>query len=443
MAQRHGGKLNIAVIGTGISGLSAAWLLNQRHDVTVYEKTSRLGGHSNTIAVPGPGVTAQVDMGFIVFNPETYPNLTAFFQHLGVPTEASDMSFAVSLRNGAMEYAGTDLGGVFAQKSNLLRPRFWSMLRDLVRFYREGTRDALALMESPQSLGDYLVANGYGEAFIRDHLLPMAAAIWSTPSDGMLDYPVTSFLRFCDNHGLLRLKDRPEWRTVTGGSRAYVERISASFADRIRLGTGITSLTRRPDGVSIVDTAGEEAVYDHVVVAAHADQALAMLSDPTEAERSVLSTLRYGRNDAVMHRDPTLMPRRRKVWCSWNYIDDAADGEVCATYWMNRLQPWIGPDPVFVTLNPRVAAVVRDVIHRETYEHPMFDLRAMEAQRRLWSLQGVKRTWYCGAYFGAGFHEDGLQSGLAAAEALGGVRRPWAVRDESSRIYLHQMAEAA
>ena len=436
MAQRPGDRLRIAVIGTGISGLSAAWLLSSRHEVTVYEQATRLGGHSNTIDVPAGGGGVPVDMGFIVFNPETYPNLVALFRQLGVATQPSDMSFAVSLRQGALEYAGTDLAGLFAQKRNLVSPRFWSMLRDLVRFYGEGTRAARQQASPSGSLGDYLAAGGYGDAFIRDHLLPMAAAIWSTSCDGMLDHPAAAFLRFCDNHGLLRLTGRPEWRTVTGGSRSYVERITAPFADRIRLGEGVRSVRRRPDGVEITGSSGETARYDHVVIAAHADQALAMLSDPTDAERSVLGALRYSPNDAVMHGDPALMPLRRKVWCSWNYVG-GRDGEtVCASYWMNRLQAVKTAAPVFVTLNPPAQPAAGTIIHREAYAHPLFDAAALRAQHRLWSLQGLQRTWYCGAYFGAGFHEDGLQAGLAVAEALGGMRRPWSVPRESGRIQL-------
>jgi predicted NAD/FAD-binding protein len=436
MAQRPGERLKIAVIGTGISGLSAAWLLSSRHDVTVYEKARRIGGHSNTIEAPGQDGTVPVDMGFIVFNPETYPNLTALFDLLGVDTQASDMSFAVSLRRGGLEYAGTDLAGLFAQKRNLLNPRFWSMLRDLVRFYGEGARAARQALPPAGSLGEYLAAGGYGKPFIRDHLLPMAAAIWSTPCDGMLDHPAASFLRFCDNHGLLRLTGRPEWRTVTGGSRSYVERITKPFADKIRLGEGIKSVRRRPGDVEIVADSGETALYDHVVIAAHADQGLAMLADPSDAEFSLLGSLRYSYNDAVMHGDPAVMPRRRKVWCSWNYVGEQDDKAVCATYWMNRLQAVKTKTPVFVTLNPPLQPAPHTVIHRESYEHPQFDAAALSAQHRLWSLQGVQRTWYCGAYFGAGFHEDGLQAGLAVAEALGGMRRPWSVPEESGRIRL-------
>ncbi len=438
MGQSRSDRLNIAIIGTGIAGMSAAWLLSQKHDITVYESAPRLGGHTNTINVPGLDGATPVDMGFIVYNPATYPNLTSLFRHLDVATQPSDMSFAVSLRGGAMEYAGTDLGGLFAQKSNLLNPRFWFMLRDLVRFYREGSRDARTGASLDMSLGEYLSANGYGEAFIREHLVPMAAAIWSTPSQSMLAYPAAAFLRFCDNHGLLRLRERPEWRTVTGGSHRYVERLTAPYADRIRLGCGVRSLSRNRHGVTLFDTNNEMAIYDHVVVAAHADQALEMLADPSEAETAILGALTYGRNEAVMHRDETLMPRRRNVWCSWNYTGGDDDCPVGVSYWMNRLQALPDPSPVFVTLNPSRQPMEGSIIHRETYDHPQFGAAAMRGQKLLWSLQGTRRTWYCGAYFGAGFHEDGLQAGLAVAEELGGLRRPWTVPEESGRIHLPQ-----
>ena len=433
--QRSGDRLRIAVVGTGIAGMSAAWLLNHAHDVTVYEQAPRLGGHSNTIDVPGdiPGETpaTPVDMGFIVYNPATYPNLVALFDHLRVPTQSSEMSFAVLLRGGALEYAGTDLNGLFAQRGNLLRPRFWSMLKDLLRFYRNAPADARDPGTETQSLGDYLAAGGYGEPFIRDHLLPMAAAIWSAPARRMADHPASAFLRFCENHGLLQLTNRPQWRTVTGGSREYVKRLTADFADHIHLSCPVHTIRRRPEGVELTPFHGAPQLYDHVVIAAHADQALRLLADPSMDETRLLGAILYGQNQAVMHRDQSLMPRRRRAWCSWNYIGGERE-DLCATYWMNRLQSLPGA-PVFVTLNP--PGPVADVLHQEIYEHPQFDDAALRAQRQLWSLQGVRNTWFCGAYFGAGFHEDGLQAGLAVAESLGGQPRPWTVPDPSGRIH--------
>ncbi len=427
--------LDIAIIGTGIAGMAAAWLLNTRHQVTVYEQAGRIGGHSNTIDVPTPEGTQPVDMGFIVYNPETYPNLVALFDHLGVATQPSDMSLGISLRDGALEYAGgNQLTGLFAQRRNLVRPRFWAMLRDLVRFCRDATQDARSPAMENQSLGEYLAAGGYGDAFVRDHLLPMAAAIWSTPAARITDHPAAAFLRFCDNHGLLRLRSRPEWRTVTGGSRRYVARLTEPFAHRIRLNCGVKSVRRSARGVEIIDSTGGTARYDQVVIAAHSDQALAMLADPTPAEHELLGAIGYARNQAVMHRDPALMPRRRAVWGSWNYL--GGNDTLCATYWMNRLQSLSGSTPVFVTLNPNRLLAEDRVIHTETYDHPQFDANALRAQRALWSLQGLRRTWYCGAWFGAGFHEDALQAGLAVAEAVGGVRRPWSVPNPSGRLHV-------
>jgi predicted NAD/FAD-binding protein len=438
MRERMSERLKIAVVGTGISGMAAAWLLAKRHDVTVYERADRIGGHSNTVDALTPQGVVPVDTGFIVYNEQTYPNLTAMFAHLDVPTSASEMSFAVSLDNGALEYAGGDrIAPLFAQKRNLLRPRFWSMLRDLYRFYRDAPGD-IARLGPQASLGDYLKIGGYGVAFRDDHLLPMAAAIWSAPAKAMLDYPAAAFIRFNDNHGLLKLTNRPVWRTVRGGSRAYVNKLTASYAGHIRLNENIVSIRRNPDGVEIDTAAGDTQRYDHLVMATHADQALSLLDNASRDERAVLTKFRYSRNLAVLHCDEGLMPRRRAVWSSWNYIGarDGADAGVTVSYWMNRLQNLQTEKPLIVTLNPQRPPHAGTIYHSEVYEHPMLDTAALAAQRRLWSLQGVNRTWFCGAYFGAGFHEDGLQAGLAVAEQLGGVRRPWTVENESGRIHI-------
>ena len=422
--------------------MSAAWLLSARHRVTVYEAAPRLGGHSNTVDAPGMQGLVPVDTGFIVYNEPSYPNLTALFRLLEVPTQASDMSFAVSMDGGALEYAGTDLFGLFAQKRNLLRPRFWSMLVDLRRFYRQASADNGRLGEDV-TLGAYLDAGGYGRAFQEDHLLPMAAAIWSTPAGRVRDYPAGAFIRFCANHGLLQFTGRPVWRTVTGGSRAYVQRLTARYGDRIRLGTEVAVVRRTGQGVEVRDRQGGVEHFDHVVIAAHADQALAMLEQPTPEETSLLGAFAYTKNLAVLHRDAALMPTRRAVWASWNYLARSdhrrgADAAAlpCVTYWMNRLQAIPQTTPLYLTLNPPVSPDPAKILRREIYEHPVFDAAAIAAQQRLWSLQGVRNVWFCGAYFGAGFHEDGLQAGLAVAEALGGVRRPWSVANESGRIVL-------
>ena len=430
--------MNIAVVGGGIAGLSAAWLLNQRHRVTVFESEPRPGGHSHTVDAPAAGGGhVPVDTGFIVYNEPSYPNLTALFAHLEVPTVASDMSFAVSQDGGTLEYAGTDLRGLFAQPRNLLRPRFWAMLRDLMRFYREAP--ALAATAGLQPLEDFLDAHGYGQAFREDHLYPMAAAIWSTPAGQVGRYPTEAFIRFCENHHLLQVNGRPVWRTVKGGSRAYVQRLTAGFRERLHLDQPVVELRRDDQGAWVRTGAGWwPERFDAVVVGAHADQALGMLQDPSEDERRLLGAFRYSRNHTVLHSDPALMPRRRAVWSSWNYLSDRRqpDGAPCVTYWMNRLQGIDEKTPLFVTLNPIVEPHGDHLIRTQVYEHPLFDTRAIEAQRSLWSIQGRQRVWYCGAYFGSGFHEDGLQSGLAVAEALGGVRRPWQVANESGRIHL-------
>jgi uncharacterized protein len=431
-------RKNVAVIGTGISGMSAAWLLSLKDDVTVYESGNRIGGHSNTVVVPGANGPIAVDTGFIVYNELTYPNLTALFAHLDVPTQLSDMSFAVSLGNGDLEYSGNNLAGLFAEKRNLVRPRFWSMLHDLQRFYREAPRDLARLEQHHTTLGDYLDAKAYGAAFRNDHLLPMASAIWSAPARTILDYPAASFVRFQQNHGLLKLRNRPPWRTVTGGSRSYVERLTRRYADRIRIGNGAAAVSRGADGVAVRDRNGNTALFDAVVMATHADDALALLDHPSADEQRLLGAFGYSHNVTVLHSDPALMPRRRAVWSSWNHLGVAPTDDACVcptvTYWMNLLQGIPHETPLFVTLNPH--RTPRAVWHREVYRHPMFDSQAIRAQRDLWRLQGRHNTWYCGAYFGAGFHEDGLQSGLAVAEALGGVRRPWQVANESGRIVL-------
>lgn len=430
-------RMRIAIVGTGIAGMSAAWLLNKAHDVTVYERSDYIGGHSNTVDAPlRDGGAVPVDTGFIVYNERNYPNLTALFRHLGVPTKASDMSFAAALDGGGLEYSGTDLNGLLGQRRNIVRPRFWRMVGDLLRFYREAPGALDDPMAGALSLGDYLQRNRYAACFVDDHLLPMGAAIWSTTAAEMKAYPAAAFIRFFQSHGLLSLADRPQWRTVDGGSRAYVEQLTASYRNRIRFG-GVRAIRRTANGVLVEDRDGQVARYDHVVVATHADEALALLGDADALETARLGDWRYTRNRAVLHRDPALMPRRRRVWSSWNFIG-APGGDsgrqLCVTYWMNRLQSLDTREPLFVTLNPVREPSPGTVIREFDYAHPLFDAAALSGQQRLWSLQGHRRTWYCGSYFGCGFHEDALQSSLAVAERLGGLRRPWAVADENARI---------
>jgi predicted NAD/FAD-binding protein len=432
----HPARRNIAVIGSGIAGMSAAWLASQRASVTVYEKNDRLGGHSNTVSVDTNLGPTPVDTGFIVFNDVTYPNLVALLGHLGVVSIASDMSFGVSLNGGKTEYSSNDAAAFLRSGRNLLSPRFWSMTLDLLRFYRHAPDDLREARENLISLGEYLEQRGYGKAFQRDHLLPQAAAIWSASLDEIHHYPACAFVRFFENHGLLKLKGRPKWRTVAGGSRAYVEKLTAAYADRVRLGAGAISVKRDAGGVLVRDASGEERRYDDVIIAAHANEALAMLADPSAEERRLLGAFRYTKNRAVLHTDPALMPRRRALWSSWNYVGDNPEGGCVVSYWMNKLQRLDCREQIFLTLNPTTMPRESTILYETEYEHPLFDAGAIRAQEQLWSLQGAHNTWFCGAHFGAGFHEDGLQAGLAVAEQLTGARRPWRVDDESGRIHL-------
>ena len=429
-------RKNIAVVGSGIAGMSAAWLLSSRHDVTVYEKNARLGGHSNTVTVDTSAGAIPVDTGFIVFNDATYPTLIALFEHLGVPTKASDMSFGVSLNGGRTEYSSVGASAFLAGGRNLMSPRFWSMALDLLRFYRHAPLEMLAARDEMISLGEYLERRGYGDAFRRDHLLPQAAAIWSASMAEIHHYPACAFVRFFENHGLLKLQGRPAWRTVDGGSRVYVERLTAAYADGVRIGAGAASLQRDGGGACVREARGNVERFDDVVIAAHADEALAMLDDASGAERALLGSFRYTKNRAVLHTDRALMPRREALWASWNYVGDNPDGGCVVSYWMNKLQRLECRENIFLTLNPRAMPRPEAVLYETDYDHPLFDAAAIRAQEKLWSLQGVRNTWFCGAHFGAGFHEDGLQAGLAVAEQLGGVRRPWTVPEESGRIFL-------
>ena len=426
----------IAVVGSGISGLSCAWLLSQGHDVTLFEADDRIGGHSHTVDAPSPQQPVAVDTGFIVYNETNYPNLTALFEHLAVPTKPAHMSFAVSIDDGAFEYSSHGLGALFAQKRNYASPRFWRMIGDLLRFQKQAPRDLAELERTGETLDAYLVRGGYGDLFREAHLLPQAAAIWSCTMGQMAGYPAASFVRFYMNHNLLKLDLKPNWRTVDGGSRAYVTRLAAAFRGRTVTNAGVTGVLRGLDGAALRFDDGRLERFDAVVLATHSDQALKLLEAPNDEDRRLLGAIQYRPNRVILHRDTSLMPKRRKAWASWThmgYSDRAGEGGV--TYWMNELQSLPGP-PLFVSLNPAKSPDPALVIGEWDYEHPVFDAAAVAAQSELWSLQGRRNVWFAGAWFGAGFHEDGLQAGLAVAEQLGRVRRPWSVADESGRIPL-------
>jgi predicted NAD/FAD-binding protein len=419
-------KQRIAVIGGGISGLASAWLLNRRHEVTLFEAAGTLGGHTNTVDVHLEGKTHPVDTGFLVFNQKTYPNLMALFALLGVDSVETEMSFAVSLENPDLEWAGSNLATVFGQKRNLLRPQFWSMLSDILRFNRESVAWLASHPGKERSLRDFLQAGRYSSAFSEWYLLPMAAAIWSCPTGQMLDMPLATFVRFCQNHGLLQVFDRPMWRTVKGGGREYVRKIAAQLDD-IRLGCPVAAVRREAQGLCVSYAGGSER-FDQVVLACHSDQALAILGlGATGAQRELLSAVRYEPNRAVLHTDPRLLPRDKKLWSAWNYFaGSGAAGEqpVGVSYLINRLQPLPFKTPVVVTLNPAREPDPAKVIAEFDYAHPIFDGPAVSAQQRLAEVQGENGIWLCGAWSGYGFHEDGLKSALAVVNAMG-LSAPW------------------
>jgi predicted NAD/FAD-binding protein len=415
--------MRIAVIGSGISGLGASYLLKDNADVHLFENDSRFGGHSHTVEADFGGVMVPVDTGFIVYNPLNYPNLVRLFSHLGVATQDTDMSFAVSLDGGRREYEGS-IRGLLAQPANLTQPRYWSMLAELVRFYRSAPRTAY---DGPanESLGAFVTRQGYSEAFVADHLLPMGAAIWSCTSGMMLDFPVRSYMRFLENHKLLNFVDRPQWRTVTGGSREYVGRIVKALGPNVHKSTHITGLRRAQGGV-VLSIAGQGDVwFDKVILAAHADQSLALITDASDLESEILSSFRFQENRAVLHSDPVLMPKRRSAWGSWNYVTGTDhDGGLCLTYWMNRLQSIDQAYPLYETLNPHIEPDP-SLVHGEfSYDHPVFDERAILAQARLPEIQGHDNLFFAGAWTGYGFHEDGLKSAIAIARSLN-IEIPW------------------
>jgi predicted NAD/FAD-binding protein len=414
----------IAIIGTGISGLGTAYLLNRKHDVTVYEKSGRTGGHTRTLTIDYDGTKVAVDTGFIVFNEPNYPELTAMFRHLNVPIQKSDMTFAASIREGWLEWGARDTNTIFGQRRNFLRPKFGLLIRDVLRFNNE----AQHIVEThPDLTVDGLIARlGLGDWFRRFYLLPMSSAIWSCPPCEMMRFPARTLIRFMANHHLLSASGQPQWYTVAGGAQSYVERLTRSFAGRIRGSCGATEVRRDHGRVSVRDDGGGYERYDHVVFASHGDETLKLLADATTQERAALGAFRYQKNVAVLHRDTNVMPKSRRCWSSWVYTSDGdvQNPELSVTYWMNSLQNIPSSLPLFVTLNPKAPLRPELIFDRHEFEHPLFDHAAIAAQPRLQALQGTRNTWYCGAYLRHGFHEDGLASAVHVARLLG-AEAPW------------------
>lgn len=407
--------MKIAIIGSGVAGNVAAYRLSREHDITVFEAQRHVGGHTHTHAIEHEGRRVAVDTGFIVCNDRTYPRFLELMAELGVELQDSDMSFSVQTADG-LEYNGTTINSLFAQRRNLLRPSFWRMIRDILRFNRE----APALLQSADdslTLGGYLDGHGYSREFVEHYILPMGAAIWSAGTGMLRSFPARYFVRFFHHHGMLTVDDRPQWRTVRGGSARYVEKLTAPFRDRIRLGTPVEVVRRSPAGVFVKPAGAEAERFDRVFFACHSDQALRLLSDAHPSEREVLGAIRYQRNDVVLHTDTRVLPRRRLAWAAWNYhrLDSSSD-RVAVTYHMNILQRIASRTPLLVTLNLPDRIDERRVLQRLQYEHPMFTRDAVAAQARHAEIDGLDRAYFCGAYWGFGFHEDGVVSALAALE---------------------------
>jgi uncharacterized protein len=411
--------MRLAIVGTGVAGLVSAHLLRHAHEIVVFEAADRIGGHVHTVPVELGGRRFDVDTGFVVYNERTYPAFCRLLRQLGVASRATDMSFSVRCDASGLEYSGGSLDGLFADRRNLLRPRFLRMVGEVLRFYRE----ARGFLEHPDpkvSLGAWLEGRRFGRELIDDHLLPMSAAIWSAAPGEVLAFPALTLLRFFENHGLLSLRDRPRWRVIEGGSARYVDALVAPFRERIRLGSPVREVRRTGPGVELCIASGERLLFDQVVLAVHGDQALALLADATPAERAVLGALRTQRNDVVLHTDPDLLPRRRRAWASWNYhrpADPAASPSV--TYHMNRLQGLDAPEALCVTLNGADRIDPARVLARFHTTHPLLDGAAVEAQAHWGRVSGTRGVHFCGAYWGYGFHEDGVQSALRVGARFG------------------------
>ncbi len=422
--------MRVAIVGSGIAGLSAAHHLKGMADISLFEAGDYFGGHTHTVDISLPalrgGTTSfGVDTGFLVYNERTYPGLIQLFADLGIRTASSDMSFSVQShwgkRRRKLEWNGANLNSVFAQRSNLLRPGFWQLLRDILRFNELATRLAQAHNDGAlmQPLQAFLDEHGFGQTFRDAYLLPMLGCIWSCPTSQMLAFPAATMVRFCDNHGLLQVNNRPQWFTVQGGAKHYVQAITQDIADK-RLQTPVLGIARHAQGVQVRTAQGVEQ-FDEVVLATHADQALRLLEQPSAQEQTLLSAIRFQANHAVLHTDESVMPAKRLAWAAWNYQrteDHSENAHVCLHYWLNKLQPLPFQHNVFVSLNPAVAIDPAKVIDRFDYDHPVFDLDAIQAQRQIPQLQGLQHTWFAGAWMGYGFHEDGLKAGRAAANGI-------------------------
>lgn len=414
----------IAIIGSGISGLGAAAILNGKHDITLYEKDKTVGGHARTLTIDYEGKRIAVDTGFIVFNYHNYPNLTALFKALEVPVHQSNMTFAVTVNDGALEWGARSIDAVFGQRSNLLRPAFWRLMFDVMHFNACAKHVVNAL---PQlTLGQLLQKMNVGAWFAPYYILPMGGAIWSCPLDTMLNFPAKNFIDFFDSHGLLSITGQPQWYTVTGGSQEYIKRLIAPFEAAIRLNCAAVAVTRNDDQVQITDSTGETRIYDHVVMACHADQALAMIKDLDPKEQRALDAFRYQRNMVILHKDSGIMPKRKRCWASWVYhsAPNAREDALSITYWMNLLQGIDENTPLFVTLNPLQPIAKEDVFDVHWFEHPIYSPESVAAQRAIADMQGERNTWFCGAYLRNGFHEDGLASAVEVASRLGAAV-PW------------------
>jgi predicted NAD/FAD-binding protein len=410
--------VRIAVVGAGIAGMASAWLLSRGHEVVLFEAGDRLGGHTHTHDIELGGRRFAVDTGFIVCNPSNYPLFTGMLAELGVATQPTTMTFALRNERSGLEYnAGTN-GGLFLQKRRVLSPRHWRMILDILRFYRS----APALLANPDhgpSLGEYLERHGYSAGFRDDHIVPMASALWSSPSAQVLQFPAKYLVAFMANHHMLQVDGRPQWRVVKGGSSAYVGALERDWTAQVRLSSAVRGIRRHATGVDVATDAGTE-VFDHVVLACHSDQSLALLADPSDAERDVLGAMPYQRNETVLHTDPSQLPRDRRAWAAWNAIIPREEGAECTvSYCMNLLQSLDAPQPFVVTLNRTHAIDPARILRRMVYHHPVYTHASVAAQKRRAEINGVDRTWYCGAYWGWGFHEDGMRSAVEVAAALG------------------------